>query len=298
MNQEKYYTNDGLTPADANWGSYQNVTLGDVVNNFILMYTDDGDLLNNINRYKVLFHAKRAVQELNYDGNRQINALQLDVGHDLKFILPPDYVNYVRVSLFYGGLLYPMSENVQANSSTEFLQDDQFQILFDDQGNALQGTSKLDLSRIDGENYMLCPFNNQWGWYVDGLWYFSYGYGARYGLNTEVANVNPTFRVDKAAGVINFSSGVFGRSVVLEYISDGLYPGDDNQITINKLAEEYIYSYIKWAILNTKANQPEYVISRARKEKVSNWRNAKIRLSNLHPGRLLMNMRGQSKWIK
>jgi hypothetical protein len=298
MNQEKYYTNDGLTPTDANWGSYQNVTLGDVVNNFILMYTDDGDLLNNINRYKVLFHAKRAVQELNYDGNRQINALQLDVGHDLKFILPPDYVNYVRVSLFYGGLLYPMSENVQANSSTEFLQDDQFQILFDDQGNALQGTSKLDLSRIDGENYMLCPFNNQWGWYVDGLWYFSYGYGARYGLNTEVANVNPTFRVDKAAGVINFSSGVFGRSVVLEYISDGLYPGDDNQITINKLAEEYIYSYIKWAILNTKANQPEYVISRARKEKVSNWRNAKIRLSNLHPGRLLMNMRGQSKWIK
>jgi hypothetical protein len=173
-----------------------------------------------------------------------------------------------------------------------------YQILFDDQGNALQGTSKLDLSRIDGENYMLCPFNNQWGWYVDGLWYFTWGFGAAYGLNTEVANVNPTFRVDKAAGVINFSSGVFNQSVVLEYISDGLYPGDDNQIVINKLAEEYIYSYIKWAILNTKANQPEYIINRARKEKVSNWRNTKIRLSNLHPGRLLMSMRGQSKWIK
>lgn len=298
MNQEKYYTNDGVTPTDANWGTYQNVTLGDVVNNFILMYTDDGDLLNNVNRYKVLFHAKRAVQELNYDGNRQTNALQLEVGHNLQFVLPPDYVNYVRVSLFWGGNLYPMSENPQANSSIEFLQDDEYQILFDDQGNALQGTSKLDRSRIDGENYMLCPFNNQWGWYVDGLWYFTWGFGASYGLNTEVANVNPTFRVDKAAGVINFSSGVFNQSVVLEYISDGLYPGDDNQIVINKLAEEYIYSYIKWAILNTKANQPEYIISRARKEKVSNWRNAKIRLSNLHPGRLLMNMRGQSKWIK
>jgi hypothetical protein len=298
MNQEKYYTNDGVTPTDANWGTYQNVTLGDVVNNFILMYTDDGDLLNNINRYKVLFHAKRAVQELNYDGNRQTNALQLEVGHDLKFVLPPDYVNYVRVSLFWGGNLYPMTENPQANSSIEFLQDDEYQILFDDQGNALQGTSKLDLSRIDGVNYMLCPFNNQWGWYVDGLWYFTWGFGAAFGLNTEVANVNPTFRVDKAAGVINFSSGMFNRSVVLEYISDGLYPGDDNEIVINKLAEEYIYSYIKWAILNTKANQPEYIINRARKEKVSNWRNAKIRLSNLHPGRLLMSMRGQSKWIK
>ena len=61
------------------------------------------------------------------------------------------------------------------------------------------------------------------------------------------------------------------------------------------MSKEYIYSYIKWAILNTKINQPEYIINRARKEKVSNWRNAKIRLSNLHPGRLLMNMRGQSK---
>jgi hypothetical protein len=298
MNQEKYYTNDGVNPTDANWGSYQNVTLGDVVNNFILMYTDDGELLNNINRYKILFHAKRAVQELNYDGNRQVNVLQLDVADDLKFVLPPDYVNYVRVSLVWGGNLYPMYENTQANSATEFLQDDQYQILFDDQGNALQGTSKLDLSRIDGENYMLCPFNNQWGWYVDGLWYFTWGFGAYYGMNTEVANVNPTFRVDKAAGVINFSSGVARQSVVLEYISDGLYPGDDNQIVVNKLAEEYIYSYIKWAILNNKANQPEYIINRARKEKVSNWRNAKIRLSNLHPGRLLMNMRGQSKWIK
>jgi hypothetical protein len=298
MNQEKYYTNDGVVPTDSNWGTYQNVTLGDVVNNFILMYTDDGDLLNNINRYKILFHAKRAVQELNYDGNRQTNALQLEVGHDLKFVLPPDYVNYVRVSLFHGGILYPMSEDPQANTAIEFLQDDQYQILFDDQGNALQGTSKLDLSRIDGINYMICPFNNQWGWYVDGLWYFAYGYGAVYGLNTETANTNPTFRVDKATGVINFSSGMFNRSVVLEYISDGLYPGDDAQITIAKLAEEYIYSYIKWAILNTKANQPEYVINRARKEKVSNWRNTKIRLSNLHPGRLLMNMRGQSKWIK
>jgi hypothetical protein len=298
MNQEQYYTNDGVNPTDSNWGTYQNVTLGDVVNNFILMYMDDGDLLTNVNRYKVLFHAKRAVQELNYDGNRQVNALQLEVGDDLKFILPPDYVNYVRISMFWGGVLYPMSENVQANSATEFLQDQAYNILFDDQGNALIGESKLDISRIDNVNYMLCPFNNQWGWYVDGLWYFNYNYGARFGLNTETANTNPTFRIDKVSGVINFSSGMHNRSVVLEYISDGLYPGDDNQIVINKLAEEYIYSYIKWAVLNTKSNQPEYVINRARKEKVSNWRNAKIRLSNLHPGRLLMNMRGQSKWIK
>jgi hypothetical protein len=39
-------------------------------------------------------------------------------------------------------------------------------------------------------------------------------------------------------------------------------------------------------------------VNRAKKEKTALLRNAKIRLSNIHPGRLLMNMRGKDKWIK
>ncbi len=46
------------------------------------------------------------------------------------------------------------------------------------------------------------------GEYVDGCWYFNYAFGSRFGLNTETANSNPTYRIDKKAGVINFSSGV------------------------------------------------------------------------------------------
>ena len=42
----------------------------------------------------------------------------------------------------------------------------------------------------------------------------------------------------------------------------------------------------------------EYVINRARKDKSSLLRNAKLRLSNIHPGRLLQNLRGQDKWLK
>jgi hypothetical protein len=40
------------------------------------------------------------------------------------------------------------------------------------------------------------------------------------------------------------------------------------------------------------------VVRRARKEKMAKLRNAKIRLSNMHAGRLLMNLRGRDKWIK
>jgi hypothetical protein len=89
-----------------------------------------------------------------------------------------------------------------------------------------------------------------------------------------------------------------GESVILEYVSDGMENGDDSLVTVNKLFEKYVYAYIMYEILNSKLGVQEYVVMRARKEKTSLLRNAKIRISNIHPGRLLMNLRGQNKWMK
>jgi len=122
--------------------------------------------------------------------------------------------------------------------------------------------------------------------------------GARYGLNTETANQNPTFSINRKGGVINFSSDMAGELCVLEYVSDGMEKGDDSQVSVNKLFEEFIYASMKYAILNSKLGIQEYIVNRLRKEKSALLRNAKIRLSNIHPGRLLMNLRGQNKWIK
>ena len=71
-----------------------------------------------------------------------------------------------------------------------------------------------------------------------------------------------------------------------------------SKISVNKLFEEFIYAYIKYVILNSKFGVQEYIVNRVRKEKSALLRNAKLRLSNIHPGRLLMNLRGQNKWIK
>ena len=73
----------------SNWGSYQYITLEDIVTNFMLMYEGNDGLLNNVNRYKVLFHAQRGIQELNYDSIQEIKALELKVCDDLRYILPP-----------------------------------------------------------------------------------------------------------------------------------------------------------------------------------------------------------------
>jgi hypothetical protein len=300
----KYYENNGNTPTDENWGSYQYVSLADIVNNFMLMYVGNDKLVNDLNRYQVLFHAKRAIQELNYDALKEIKILELDIGNDIRFILPQDYVNYVRISLFKDNTLFPLTENIQTNWSGAYLQDNNAKILFDQDGNVLKPeNSGIDLARLDGKLKSLylnedSPYNNCEGWCIDGNWYFEYGVGQRYGLNTETANSNPTFSINKRGGVINFSSGMKGEKCILEYVSDGMESGADGNVNVNKLFEEYVYAYIKYAILNSRLGIQEYIVRRAQKDKSSLLRNAKIRLSNIHPSRLLMNLRGQAKWIK
>lgn len=304
ISQYQYYENGGNPPQDANWGSYQYVSLYDIVNNFMLMYAGNHSLINNEERFKVLFHAKRAIQELNYDAFKEIKVLELSVDDQLRYILPSDYVNWVRISIQRDGILYPLSENIQTNWSSAYLQDNTGQILFDIDGNALSPQySELDFRRIFSIQptiYLnsLSPFNGSMGYNDDGNWYFTRGVGARFGLNTETANANPTFKINSKGGVINFSSGIQDELVVLEYVSDGMENGNDSYVTVNKLFEDYVYAAIEFAILNSKFGVQEYVVNRARKRKSALLRNAKIRISNIHPGRLLMNLRGQNKWLK
>ena len=294
----QYYTDD------ANWGSYQYVSLQDIVNNFMLMYNGNHSLVNNEERYKILFHAKRAIQELNYDALKEVKILELSVCDTLRFVLPHDYVNWVRISLYKDGILRPLTENIQTNWSSAYLQDNDCRILFDENNNILRPEdSFIDYDRIRGTKQSIylnenSPLDGELGYCYDGTWYFDWAIGARYGLNPETANANPTFKINKKGGVINFSSGMAGELCILEYVSDGMENGDNTEISVNKLFEDYVYAYIQYAILDAKLGVQEYIVNRARKKKNALLRNAKIRMSNIHPGRLLMNLRGRQKWIK
>ena len=303
INQRKYYTNDGVNPEDANWGSYQYVSLEDVVKNFQLMYAGNHGLVNNVNRFKILFHAKRGIQELNYDAFKEIKNLELTVYDDLRFVLPSDYVNWVKLYLFQGNTLRELTENIQVQSAVSFIQSSSSTFTYDADNNATIVNSTLDVARKDGSlNSIYLNQNNETDVNENCIDcdddIYNSRIGARYGLNTETANINPTFTIDKKAGVINFDSTMANRQCVLQYISDGMENGDNSKISVNKLFEDYVYAYIQYAILNSKFGVQEYIVNRAKKNKQALLRNAKIRLSNIHPSRLLMNMRGEDKWIK
>ena len=308
ISQFQYYQNDDSYPQWDNWGSYQYVSLKDIVNNYMLIYNDNDTLVSNEERYKILFHAKRGIQELNYDAFQEVKVLQLTVPLMAWLPLPSDYINWVRVSLYKDGWLRPLTENIQVGSATTYLTAEDYQyngyFLYDDAGNVLSSQfSQLDIDRILGNKKSIylnqnSPYNGQEGYNVDGQWYFDFRIGARWGLNTETANFNPTFNINKKEGNIYFDSTMVGEDCVLEYISDGMENGADAKVSVNKLFEEYLYAYIDYSILYSKFGVQEYIIARARKKKSALLRNAKIRLSNIHPGRLLMNLRSRDKWIK
>jgi len=125
--------------------------------------------------------------------------------------------------------------------------------------------------------------------------YRVYSRGGRYGIDPETANTNPTFRIDKQSGVIDFSSDMSGELCVIEYLSDGMKQGNDALISVHKFFESYIYAYIQYEILKSRINVQEYIVQRAKKEKTALWRNARIRLMNTQ---LLMTLRTGTKPIK
>tara|TARA_R100000234_G_scaffold84500_1_gene53651 strand:+ start:542 stop:2038 length:1497 start_codon:yes stop_codon:yes gene_type:complete len=120
--------------------------------------------------------------------------------------------------------------------------------------------------------------------------------GNRYGLDPQHAQVNGSFYIDNRLGKINFSSNISGQTVILDYISDSI--GTEKEMQVHKLAEEAMYKCIAYAIISTRANVPEYIVQRFRKERFAETRKAKLRLSNIKLEEITQVLRGKSKQIK
>ena len=120
--------------------------------------------------------------------------------------------------------------------------------------------------------------------------------GRRYGLDPQHAQVNGSFYIDEVNGKIHFSSNISGKTVILDYISDSL--GTDAEMQVHKFAEEAMYKSIAYAVLSTKANIPEYIVRRYKKERFAAIRAAKLRLSNIKLEEITQILRSKSKQIK
>ena len=277
------------------FGSYQHVSLDDIISNFIVAYVGTEKIINRVRRADVAFHAQRALQEFSYDTFKSTKSFELEVPPTLVVPLPQDYVNYVKISwveLETGTerILYPTRNTSNPRS---ILQDSDYNLLFDSSTGALLESfestpwtkykSNVDTSAND-------DVSDTAGRTADSY------IGNRFGLDPETAQINGVFYIDQIRGNIHFGSNINGKTVIIKYISDSL--GTDAEMVVHKFAEEAMYKHLAHAILATKSNVPEYLVARFKKEKFAATRVAKLRLSNLKSEELAQVMRNKSKQIK
>tara|TARA_R100000995_G_scaffold82348_1_gene56164 strand:+ start:1583 stop:2728 length:1146 start_codon:yes stop_codon:yes gene_type:complete len=284
--------------ASENFGTYQYVSLDDVVNNFLIAYVGENKVIPKVKRTDVLFHARRGLAEFSYDTLKSKKSQEVDVPPSLIIPLPHDYVNYVGLQLVDSqGIYKKLYPTRYTNNPTSILQDENYDYIFDDDGSALTKSpsetwDKFKESNNTGTETTQRSLNLS----DDSDIEFRFNEGKRYGLSPEFAQDNGTFYIDEVQGRIHLSGDCSGHQLVINYISDTL--GTDGEMQIHKFAEEALYKHIAYAIASTHTSvQPTYV-ALLKKERFAALRNAKIRLSNLKSEELAQIMRNKSKWIK
>ena len=282
---QQYYSTASPTP----FGDYQFTSLDNIIKHFMFVYVGEGKLINKVNRTDVQFHAMRALQELSFDTFKSCKTQEIKVPSSLTMVLPQDYVNYVKLtwsdSAGIEHVIYPASKT---SNPLQVQQDANGAYQYD--GTALD----TDNTSTTNTNYMAnTPNENQDRYDSEEE---NLAVGQRYGIDPQHAQANGSFFIDCATGKIHFSSNIAGKTVILKYISDSL--GSDGEMQVHKFAEEALYKWIMYGILSLRANMPEYVVQRYKKEKFAETRKAKLRLSNIKLEEITQILRGKSKQIK
>jgi hypothetical protein len=276
-----------------NYGSYEYISLHDVINNFIVAYIGKDKLIPDAKRTDVMFHAKRGLQEFSYDTLKSIKSQELTVPPSLSVVIPQDYVNYVKCSWVDSvgakHIIYPT--RVTSNPTELPIQDDEGVPTQDSLEENLEAQQSFTEERwATQDNTLYSDFDDYR--LPEGQWNF----GQRYGLQPEEAQINGKFTINERLGKMSFSSDLAGKLIILEYISDGLAVDEDMKIP--KFAEQAMYMHIAHAILSTRINIPEYIVQRFKRDRRAALRNAKIRLSNIKIEEIAQIFRNKSKIIK
>lgn len=297
MEEEEFYYED-----PSQWGDYQYVTLETIVNDYI-MSRDQDDYTLTVPRHKIIYQARQAFKEFHYDVLQEIRVASLTLNPDtLNMTLPPDYVNYVRISYVdANGNLQPMAKNDRMAIAAEYLQDHEYAILYDETGCPLQ----------DHEGYLRRLINNEVT--REDLASADLGLGIAHSYvicsdgfepNRNMSNtfINGSYKIDKQRGIVQFDSSVGGQVIVLEYVSDGLFTGclglPEREIRVHKFAEDAVRDSIYYKLIKQRRNVPYNEKMRARKEFFNSRRLAKLRLGTLRFSEIIQSFKKQSKWIK
>ena len=147
--EQAYYEGDNL-------GNYRYTSLTNIVNNFMIAYVGDGKLIDHVAKSDVLFHAKRGLQEFSYDVLRTVKSIEVEMGPSLSLAMPQDYVSYVKLTYIGSDgvkrIIYPTTLTI--NPVQNPAQDEDFEYIYDDAGDVIEGDSYTEEKWKNFDNYM------------------------------------------------------------------------------------------------------------------------------------------------
>jgi len=281
---EEYYDSGN----NENYGDYQYVGLEDLVANFMQSYSGDDTILGYIPRHKVVKNMKLQIRELTFTTLHEPKVVELDLGDQLDIIKPQDFVDYIRISYVdkVNGRIMPMSENRHSPLGVAYLQDNDANILFDNDGDILIGTTILEQQGDKIQGVSVTPDGNcLTGYWIDR---------PIYNMDT-TQNANGTFSQDKSR--IHFSSDSKFKTILLEYVSDGLEVAED-KIKVHKFAEQALYASVNYELVKNSIKVPDYEKRNAKKERDTLVRNAKIRKLGIKVQEFIGAWKASKQWIR
>lgn len=280
------------------YGDYQYNSLRNLVANFMYSIQDE-DYISGVDVNRVVFHMKRGIQLLYFDVMNEIIRVEIELNPSLQIALPHDYISFVRISWvdINTGKLHPLAVDDSLNFAQAYLQDNEYNFLYSDTGDILQGTH---IQNRPGGNQPY-GYNNNLDYSEDGFAGYIFPYqneGGPFNTNRSKIYKNGSFTIDRERGQIQFSSNVNGRIIVLEYISDGMFQRTDSQIKVHKFAEEALYCYVYWQLIKRRVGVPRNEKDEAKRDYYNERRLAKRRIQPIRKDDIRQVLNGSGRFIK
>lgn len=280
---EQYYSDPALH------GHYQFTTLKDIIDEMVAEGIDQDSYIKNTNRSLIILHAKNGIKEMSKETAASVLSIEMTVGELSYIVLPQNFVSWVSVSVVVidpnNGKRYlkPLDENNSINTAIGYLQDDNADPLFDDDGGILTA---------DASNAYNMPYRSYEfiGSSCDGGNAF---------FDTSVLTEHGEFKVDKENGKLVLSDNIVNREIVLEYLSDGLQLEHlgESQIKVHKYIEQAVKDFAYHGCIAKRQQVPYNEKARARMAfRTSRWK-AKKDLAGLDLRKISRIMRSKSKWL-
>ena len=122
--QKSYYEGSDI-------GSYQFVSLKDIISQFMVVYVGDDKLIDKARKIDVQFHAMRGLQELSFDTFKSIKSQEIVLPPSLTMPIPHDYVNYVKLTFTdSAGVEHPLYPAIKTSNPLKLDQADDGSYIF------------------------------------------------------------------------------------------------------------------------------------------------------------------------